>query len=291
MGAQNNVQKIVCKKNSDVVCEIVNSNNMITKKIVNILLKNKDVKLNDKRIHFNMATKNGDVISYFCSENFIKQNLKNNEALLETIYEDDNLLIVNKPSGIESCGKNSCEEILNNKGANVKAVHRLDRNTMGLLMLAKNEETLDLLKKATKENKIEKFYLAWVAPKYKGEEKTYTAYLFKDAKKSLAIISNNMQKGYTKIETHIKPLKDDNDKTLLEIRIHNGKTHQIRAHLSYLGYPIIGDGKYGKNEINKKFKEKTQLLFAYKIKFRFNEDYVLSYLNEKNILAKNAKFN
>lgn len=117
----------------------------------------------------------------------------------------------------------------------------------------------------------------------KETKKTLTAYLFKDAKKSLVYILDSQQKGYRQIITSYEIVKKNKDNTcILDINLHTGRTHQIRAHLAHIGYPIIGDGKYGNNEINKKFHAKTQKLCSYKMKFIFNKDAdILNYLNNK----------
>lgn len=290
MPATTNVKTIVCKSASDVASQILAKDARLNKKLVAMLFKNKDIKLNGKRLSKNTQTNKGDVVSYFCTEDFINAQNKATEIELKIVYEDENILVIDKPSAIESAGKNSCEEILKKKYKTIFAAHRLDRNTMGLLIFAKNEEALSELKQATKENRIEKSYLAWVCGEFK-KSGSFTGYLFKDAKKSLALISATQKPGYVKIETNIEPIKSGSEKSLVKVIIHNGKTHQIRAHLAFLGHPIIGDGKYGNNETNKKFKEKTQLLLAYKLKFNFKEERLLCYLNNKTIEIKNAKFN
>ena len=108
-------------------------------------------------------------------------------------------------------------------------------------------------------------------------------YLFKDSKKSTVYISNHFKKGYSKIITTYKLLeKYSNNTSLLDVEIETGKTHQIRAHLAYIGLPIIGDGKYGINKINKQFNAKYQKLVSYKLKFNFKTDSgILNYLNNK----------
>ena len=118
------------------------------------------------------------------------------------------------------------------------------------------------------------------------------AYLFKDAKKSLVYISNKQMPGYQKIITHYKVLKKNLDKniSLLDVQLETGKTHQIRAHLAYIGHPIIGDGKYGLNKINKDFKQKTQLLSSYSLSFNLDSSSKLSYLNNLTIKQKKLPF-
>ena len=202
------------------------------------------------------------------------------------LYEDENILIVNKPADLETVSPNSAHftltTILNEKYSFISPCHRLDRNTMGLTIFAKNETSLGILLDKFKNREINKIYQCVVAGILPKRSDTLEAYLFKDNKKSKVYISDNKKEKYQKIITSYKVLSENKEKyiSLLEVTLHTGKTHQIRAHLSHIGHPIIGDGKYGRNEINNQFKAKKQLLCSCKLCFKFSSPSgVLEYLN------------
>ena len=247
-------------------------------------LRKKDIKVNGKRVNDNITIFENDVIEVYIADNLLDKNIPVN-----IIFEDDNILVVDKPAQIEVTGNNSLTSLIHKQYANCGYLpmpcHRLDRNTTGLILFAKNQEALDILLDKFKNHEIEKHYLALVYGVPKEQSQTLTAYLFKDSKKSLAYISDEPKKGYSKIITSYSLIeKYSNGTCLLDVEIETGKTHQIRAHLAHIGLPIVGDGKYGNYEINKKLGYKTQQLKSYILKFNFTTDSgVLYYLNEKKI--------
>ena len=221
--------------------------------------------------------------------NIIGVNIFSNTIIhcITIVYEDNNIIVVNKPAGIEVTGDNSLASVLTKQyGYIIMPCHRLDRNTSGLTVFAKNRQALDILFDKFKNHEIEKHYICRVYGIPKEKHEILKAYLFKDNKKSVVYISDVPKKGYQNIVTEYSVLSasKSNNTSILEIILHTGRTHQIRAHLAHIGYPIIGDGKYGINEVNKKFKSKTQNLCSYIIKFKFNSNSgILNYLNGTEI--------
>ena len=256
-------------------------------------LRQKDIKINGKRVNTDVSVFGGDEVVIYIADSLLDSKVSIN---LNIIFEDENILIINKPSNIEVTGKNSLTSVVHKKYSdyNFKPMpcHRLDRNTTGLVLFAKNETALNILLDKFKNHEIEKHYLALVYGLPKVQNKRYEAYLFKDNKKSLVYISDVPKKGYVKIITSFSVLERRKDNTsLLDVEIETGKTHQIRAHLAYLGYPIIGDGKYGKNDVNKMFSKKQQMLCSYKLKFAFSSNSgLLDYLNGKEFVLKDVNF-
>lgn len=261
------------------------SNNLFYK-----TLRKKDIKINGKRVSENVTVFEGDEIQVYISDNLLESNLN-----LDIVYEDNNILLINKPSNIEVTGVQSLTEVVHKLYSSCEfkpmPCHRLDRNTSGLILFAKNKLALDILSEKFKHHEIEKHYLALVygVPKKKNEK--LVSYLFKDSSKSLVYISDVPKKGYQKIITSYSLIETfDNNSSLLDVEIETGRTHQIRAHLAHINLPIIGDGKYGINEINKKFKAKTQKLVSYKLFFKFESDSgILEYLNKKSFELKGGK--
>ena len=250
-------------------------------------LRQKDIKIDGKRINKDCSIYEGNEILVYIADNMLYPTVD-----LDIIFEDENILIINKPANLEVTGDNSLTSIVHSKYFNNAFLpmpcHRLDRNTNGLVLFAKNDIALNILFDKFKKHEIKKSYTALVYGIPKIKKARLESYLFKDNKKSIVYISDDFKPGYQKIITSYSVIKEFNNNTsLLEVNIETGRTHQIRAHLAHIGYPIIGDGKYGINQINKQFGYKYQQLNSFKLEFNFVTDAgILNYLNGTVITQK-----
>lgn len=259
-------------------------------------MRKKDIKVEGIRIKQDYTVHAGEKVEVYIPDDMLDgiQGVNASGSLnmgFTVVYEDDNILIVNKEQGIpvhpdkeQDSGTliDLAASYLEQKGEYSKPslCHRLDRNTGGLVILAKDSESLEIILDRMNAGEIRKYYRCLVKGKMERYSAELTAYLQKDEHKSRVFISDRKVPGSSEIITRYSQLNYDEERdiSLLEIELITGKTHQIRAHLAFTGHPIIGDGKYGSNSINRPLGAKIQALWACKLVFNFKEAGKLSYL-------------
>lgn len=236
------------------------------------ILSNKDVKVNNNRQKEDIVVQKGDKITVYYIE-------KEQKEWYSLVYSGDNVLIVNKRAGIEVVSESERDllSILKLEFGEIFAVHRLDRNTEGLTIFAKNKTIESELLTVFKTRKsIDKRYALFVHGRVDISKIKRTVYLKKVENLSKVWISEVKTSGFEPISTEFSVIQYLGDKTLLEAKLITGKTHQIRAHIAYYGYPIVGDQKYGKDDF------KQMHLTANYLAFNFDKKSKLNYLNKLN---------
>ncbi len=234
-----------------------------------------EVRVNGDKIRTNVCLKRGDEVSVFLPTNAI------DVPDIKILYNDDNIIVAYKPLNVDT--QNNLVRCLKRQlGFDVVPVHRLDRNTEGIVVLAKDAESESILTEAIANRGIVKIYRALLYGKFERHEFESRAYSVKDEKAAYVKVYAAPRKSAKEIVTKYKVVKEYDGYSDVEIELVTGRTHQIRAHSAFLSHPVLGDGKYGVSNINKRFGFKTQQLKAVKVVFGSLSG-KLEYLNGKEI--------
>lgn len=277
-------------------------------------IRKKDVRLNGKRCAGGEHLQADDEIVLFLPEDALTVTAPEYDFLrasrrLDILYEDDRILLLNKEAGllVHPDDKEYTDTLiarvqryLYEKGAYDPAdeqsfapalVNRIDRNTTGIVIAAKTAAALRILNDKLKNREIEKYYLCIVHGQMPKPEDTLEGFLDKDEDKNRVFISHNAHPGARTIRTRYRVLEEKNGLSLLEIHLLTGRTHQIRAHLASIGHPLLGDGKYGSNALNKGTGFDKQALCSYRLRFAFTTPAEeLEYLNGKEFTLPHIWF-
>lgn len=268
-------------------------------------IRTKGVTVNGKKSSEKYILSEGDIINFYINLESAKKEkdltFLEIEYDFDVVYEDENILVVNKAEGKlvhpdEGGGITLTDEVLaylydrreydpeRERTFSPAPCNRLDRNTEGMVIFAKNYDTLKLINEMIREGKVEKYYTAIVKGRIK--DNTYRAYILKDVKNNKVTVHENRVKNGKEIVTRVINVESIGQFSHVDIELITGRSHQIRAHLASMGNPILGDPKYGDRKVNSYFTNKyglrSQLLVAYKLVFR-NCPEKLSYLEGKTI--------
>lgn len=277
-------------------------------------IRQKDVKVNGSRCRPETRLREGDLLSLYWQEDFFRQSPKEYDFLkaplkLSIVYEDENILLLDKKPGLivhpdENYHFDSLiarvQRYLYDKGEyrpqdeNSFApalVNRIDRNTGGIVMAAKNAEALRILNQKVKDRELKKLYLCLVCGSLPEKSALLTGYLVKNEAQNRVYIEQKPIPGAKTVRTRYRVLEERGGLSLLEVDLLTGRTHQIRAHMASIGHPLAGDGKYGRNSVNKALGLKWQALYSYKLGFRFTTPAgPLEYLNGRDFTVPNVWF-
>lgn len=275
----------------------------------------KRIKLNGKGAKRDTRLTAGDTLQLYINDEFFERPKEENSYLkvgtpkLCIVYEDENILLADKKPGVlcHSAGVWDYNTLI----ANIQAYmaqkgewkpreensfapalcNRIDRNTGGIVIAAKNAEALRIMNDKIRDREIEKYYLCAVQGRPKPPEGRLENYIFKDSGSNRVYVKARPEPGAKSAVTEYRVLKTRGGLSLVECRLLTGRTHQIRAQMAHAGWPLLGDGKYGSERFNRQFGEKRQALYSYKLRFDFPTDAgILNYLRGREFRAEKVDF-
>ncbi len=275
----------------------------------------KRIKCNGQRAQRDQRLQEGDVLQLYINDEFFDQPREDNLFLtlfkptLDIVYEDENVMLLNKRPGlvVHADETEKVNTLINHiqaylyqkrewnprwENAFTPALcNRIDRNTGGLVIAAKNAETLRIINEKIREREIEKRYLCITLGRPDPAAGRMECFLRKDEKEKLVrVYRRPVPEGKTAI-TDYKTLETRGELSLVEVRLETGRTHQIRASFADLGCPLLGDGKYGRGDVNRRYGETRQALYAYRLTFDFPTDAgLLNYLRGRSFTVENVPF-
>ena len=276
----------------------------------------KRIKLNGARAERDTRLQAGDVLSLYINDEFFDKPREDNAYLtvaaprLNIVYEDENILLVDKRPGLAvhphdgaEYGRTLIDQIQaylyqkkewrpREENAFTPALcNRIDRNTGGIVIAAKNAETLRILNEKIRGHEIEKSYLCVTLGRPKPPEGRIEGFLLKDEVKKQVSFHRRPVPGGKSAVTLYRTLESRNGLSLVECRLLTGRTHQIRVSLAEIGCPLLGDGKYGRGDVNRKYGETRQALCSYKLRFAFPTDAgMLNYLRGREFTVEDVPF-
>lgn len=277
-------------------------------------IRTKRIKVNGKRAEISTRLSVGDEVSAYINDEFFVQlrpqyDFLSSPANLQVVYEDENIILVDKKQGLivhpddkeyRDTLIGRIQHYLYKKGEydpqaensfKPALANRIDRNTAGIVIAAKNAESLRILCEKIKDRQIDKRYLTVVHGTPRKKSAVLEGFLEKNEDKNKVFLSKNKTEQNRSIKTKYTVIETKGGLSLLEIELLTGRTHQIRAHLASIGHPLLGDGKYGKNANDKKMGFDKQALCSYKLSFRFDTDGgILQYLNGKTFRVNDVWF-
>ena len=275
----------------------------------------KRIKLNGKGAKRDTRLNKGDVLQLYINDEFFAKPKEENSYLkvgkpkLDIVYEDENIILLDKKPGIlcHSAGVWDYNTLI----ANVQAYlaqkgewkpkeensfspalcNRIDRNTGGIVIGAKNAQALRIINEKIQTREIDKYYLLTVCGKPNPPERLLEDYLYKDESKNQVFVKKPDFPGAKIAKTEYKLLTSKGRLSLVECHLLTGRTHQIRVQMANAGWPLLGDIKYGNAKLNRQYEEKGQLLYSYKLRFDFETDAgILNYLKGKEFKVSKVDF-
>lgn len=274
----------------------------------------KRIKVNGARAQISTRLCEGDVVDMYINDEFfapkeLKYDFMTASDKLNILYEDENIMLLDKKVGLLShpddteyndtlisrvkkyLYKNGGYDPADENSFAPALVNRIDRNTGGIVIAAKNAESLRILNQKLKDREIEKYYLCVIHGTLEKKSGTLEGWLIKDESKNKVRVYSAPKESSKQIRTKYRIIDETDSLSLVEVELLTGRTHQIRAHFASIGHPLLGDGKYGTNAMNKAYGYKKQFLYSFRLKFAFTTDAgMLNYLNGRDFRVEDVWF-